>query len=304
MRTFIRHVIRPWLLSGDLARQRRNFERLRDPRAKIQARVETVQAGAISGAWFTPEGADPDRVLYYLHGGAFVACSVASYSEGIARIARALGMRAFAVDYRLAPEHPYPAALDDSVAGYRFLLSSGVRPENIVIAGDSAGGALTLGTLLSARDAKLPLPRAAVCLSPLTDCTRSGESWQTRVKDEAMLSVPFCAAATRMYLGDRDPSAPLASPLFADLRGLPPIAIHVGTHELLLDDSLRFAKHAQAQGVEVTLRVWDGMWHVFPLFAVPESRACVREIANFIRDRFEPAGAGPGVVAARAASAS
>jgi acetyl esterase/lipase len=287
MRFFVRNVIRPWLLSGDLRAQRRHFERLRDPRARVRARVEKVQVGSVPGEWLIPKGADEQRVLYYLHGGAFIACSPATHRESVARIAGAAGMRALLIDYRLAPEHPFPAALDDCVAGYRFLIASGVRPENIVIGGDSAGGALALGTLLSLRAAGDALPRAAVCLSPVTDATWSGDSWKTRLHDEALLSVPFCRQALELYLRDHDRADPLASPLFADLRGLPPIALHVGTHEFLLDDSVRLAKRAQADGVVTSLRVWDGMWHVFHMFDVPEAHACVREIGAFIRDCFE-----------------
>jgi epsilon-lactone hydrolase len=287
MRFFVRNAIRPWLLSGDLEAQRRHFARLRDPRARVRARVEKIQIDGRPAEWLTPEGADEERVLYYIHGGAFIACSPSTHRESVARIARAAGMRALLIDYRLAPEHPFPAALEDSVAGYRFLLASGVRPENIVIGGDSAGGALTLGTLLKLRAAGEAMPRAAVCLSPVTDATWSGDSWKTRLDDEALLSVPFCRKALEMYLQDHDRSDPLASPLFADLHGLPPIALHVGTHEFLLDDSVRLAKRAQEQGVFASLRVWDGMWHVFHMFDVPEAHACVREIAAFIRDRFD-----------------
>ena len=153
-----------------------------------------------------------------------------------------------------------------------------------MIAGDSAGGSLTLATLLSVRDSGGPLPAAAVCLSPATDATLSGASFTARAADEAMLSLAFCQQAVRSYVGEYDPCTPLASPLHADLRGLPPLLIHVGTHELLLDDSIRLADKARKAGVEVTLRVWDGMWHVFHGFEVPEARAAVREIGLFMRE--------------------
>jgi acetyl esterase/lipase len=282
-RFLMRNLLKPYLMSGPLATHRARFASLARAQRMYGARLESVEIDGLRAEWVVPPDADPRRVLYYLHGGGFVACSPATHRTLVARIARAAGVRALIIDYRLAPEHPFPCAVEDSLAGYRFLLDGGTRPEQIVIAGDSAGGALTLATLLSLRDAGGPLPAAAVCLSALTDATLSGESFTSREADEAMLSQDFCRLAARSYLGDRDPRHPLASPLHADLRGLPPLLIHVGTHELLLDDSLRLAQKASAAGVEVTLRVWDGMWHVFHSFEVPEARAAVHEIAAFMR---------------------
>jgi acetyl esterase/lipase len=270
-------------MSGPLATQRIRFASLAGPSRRYGARIEPVQIGELHAEWVVPPNADPNRVLYYLHGGGFVACSPATHRSLAARIAREAGMRALLVDYRLAPEYPFPSPVEDTVAGYHWLLASGIRPEDIVIAGDSAGGSLTLATLLSVRDSGGPLPAAAVCLSPATDATLSGASFIARAADEAMLSVAFCQQAVRSYVGDLDPCTPLASPLHADLRGLPPLLIHVGTHELLLDDSIRLADKATKAGVEVTLRVWDGMWHVFHGFDVPEARAAVREIGLFMQ---------------------
>jgi acetyl esterase/lipase len=283
-RFLVRNVLKPYLMSGTLATQRARFASLARPQRMFGARREPIEINGLHAEWVVPPNADPRRVLYYLHGGGFIACSPATHRSLAARIAAAAGVRALLIDYRLAPEHPFPCAVDDCVAGYRFLLDGGTRPDEIVIAGDSAGGALTLATLLSVRDAGGPLPAAAVCLSALTDATLSGESFTAREADEAMLSVAFCRLAAHSYLGDRDPRHPLASPLHADLRGLPPLLIHVGTHELLLDDSVRFAHKASSAGVEVTLRVWDGMWHVFHSFEVPEARAAIHEIGAFMRE--------------------
>ncbi len=249
-------------------------------------RLEQVTAGNVAGEWLIPRGASR-QVIYYLHGGGFVMGSPGTHRPMVQRIAQAAGARALQIDYRLAPEHPFPAALEDSLAGYRWLLAHGVRPSEIVIAGDSAGGNLTLATLLALRDGGEPFPAGAVCLSPVTDHTRDGESHQSRGAEEALISGSFCRAVSQMYLGDQDPRTPLASPLFADLRGLPPILLHVGTHELLLDDSREFAAKAKAAGVEVTLRVWDGLWHVFPSFvSLPESRQLFQETGAFVRQRF------------------
>ena len=289
VRRFSRHMLRPWLMAGGLDQQRRRFARLAAPRRAVRARIEPARHGDLELEWLIPDQVDPQRVRYYLHGGAFVACSVATHRESVARMARAARARALMPEYRLAPEHPFPAALEDCVAGYRFLLQSGIRPEHIVIAGDSAGGALTLGTLLSLRDAGDPLPGAAVLLSPATDATLSGQSFSICAEREAMLAEDFCRTAVRLYLGTHDPRAPLASPLFADLRGLPALSIHVGTEELLLDDSLRLADRARAAGVETSLRVWDGMWHVFHMFPIPEAAECVREIGAFARAHFDTA---------------
>jgi acetyl esterase/lipase len=284
-RFVVRNLLKPYLMSGPLATQRRRFASLAGPRRAAGARVEPVQIGELHGEWVEPRDADPARVLYYLHGGGFVACSPATHRRLAARIAREAGMRALLVDYRLAPEHPFPAAVQDAVAGYRWLIQNGVRPEHVVIAGDSAGGSLVLTTLLSLRDARDPLPAAGVCLSAVTDLTLSGASFTTRERDEALLSVAFCRSALGAYAGGCDPRTPLVSPLHAELHGLPPLLIHVGTHELLLDDSIRFAAKAEKAGVEVTLRVWDGMWHVFHAFEVPEARAAVRDIGVFMRSQ-------------------
>jgi acetyl esterase/lipase len=236
-----------------------------------------------------PPGAS-ERVLLYLHGGGFVMCSPWTHGPTAVAIARAAGVRALLPDYRLAPEHPFPAALDDCLAVYRWLLAEGVAPEKIVIGGDSAGGNLALATLLSLRDAGLPMPAGAICLSPATDMTASGESFRTHAGDEVLLTVPFCRAVGPMYCGQTPPTAPLVSPLFGDLRGLPPLLVHVGTRELLLDDSVRLAERARAAGVDVTLKIWEGLWHAFQLFAVfPEARQAIAELGAFVRTRLEGA---------------
>jgi epsilon-lactone hydrolase len=284
-RFLMQRVLKPWLMSDDVMVTRKRFAQLASPPRMVPAVIEPIDAGGVPAEWLTPRGADPQRVLYYLHGGGFVACSLATHRRLAARIARDAGMRALIVDYRLAPEHPFPAGLDDALIGYRYLLASGIRPEQIVVAGDSAGGTLTLGLLLTLRDRGEPLPAAGICISPATDMTQSGESFQLRHREEAMLSQAFCRKIVPLYLSGMSAPNPLASPLHAELKGLPPLLIHVGTHELLFHDATRFAEAAQAAGVDATIKIWDGMWHVFHAMDVPESRAAVRELAEFARAR-------------------
>jgi acetyl esterase/lipase len=282
-RFFMQRVLKPWLMHDDLSVARQRFARLASPRRMVPAAIEPVDAGGVPAEWLTPPGVDARRVLYYLHGGGFVACSPATHRRLAARIAREAGMRSLIIDYRLAPEHPFPAALDDALAGYRFLLASGIEPKHIVIAGDSAGGALTLGTLLTLRDLGEPLPAAGICISPATDMTQSGESFAQRHREEAMLSQAFCRSIIPVYLPGMTDPHPIASPLHAKLHGLPPLLVHVGTHELLFHDATRFVEVAKAAGVDTTFKIWDGMWHVFHAMDVPESRAAVRELAEFAR---------------------
>jgi len=283
-RVLSRRLLRPYLMRDSLHATRARFATLAPPARAVPAAIEPTVAGGVPAEWLTPPGADASRVLYYLHGGGFVACSPATHRRMVARIAGRAGLRALLPDYRLAPEHPYPAALDDCVAGYQHLLQLGLAPERIVIAGDSAGGALTLGTLLRLRDAGVPLPAGAVCLSPATDATLSGGSFVSRADDDALLAPAFCRSVIAAYLPDEaDRLGPYASPLRAELAGLPPLLLQVGTHEILHDDSTRFAERARSAGVDVTLEVWDGMWHVFQMFDAPESRRAVERIAQFVR---------------------
>jgi acetyl esterase/lipase len=282
-RFVMKRVIKPWLMSDDVLVTRRRFAQLAGSQRGVPAKVEPVDAGGVPAEWLTPRGADPERVLYYIHGGGFVACSVATHRRLAARIARDAGTRALVIDYRLAPEHPFPAALDDSLAGYRYLLASGIKPERIVIAGDSAGGNLTLATLLALRDRGEPLPAAGVCISPATDITLSGESFVGRADQEVMLSVPFCRSVPSHYVPGMKEPHPHASPLHTELHGLPPLLVHVGTHEVLYDDSTRFVAAARSAGGDGDVKVWVGMWHGFHSFDVPEAATAVREIAEFIK---------------------
>ncbi|HEV2237077.1 MAG TPA: alpha/beta hydrolase [Ktedonobacterales bacterium] len=255
--------------------------------------AEAVAAGGVPAEWVSVPTSAPDRVLLYLHGGSYTIGSPRSHRALVAQIARAAGVRALALDYRLAPEHRFPAPVEDATAAYRWLLAQGNAPERIVIAGDSAGGGLTLATALALRDAGDPLPAALVCLSPWTDLAATGASLKTRAQLDPALSPNGIAAAGQRYVGpEGDTRAPLASPLYADLRGLPPTLIQVGDHEILLDDSTRLAERARAAGVAVTLEVWPEMWHVFEALAgyLPEADQAIGKIGAFMRARLaEPA---------------
>jgi monoterpene epsilon-lactone hydrolase len=250
-------------------------------------RVEKTSISETPAEWVSGPNAQEGRVIFYLHGGAYAIGSCNSHRDIAARLAIASGARAFVIEYRLAPEHPFPAGIEDAVAAYRWLLENGTKPGDIVIAGDSAGGGLTLATLLSLRDAGDPLPAGAVLLSPWTDLAITGESHTSRAEFDPMLSKGGMPQFVAYYLGDRDPKTPLASPLYGDLRGLPPLMIHVGEDEVLLDDSRMFADRARAAGVDVSLEVWEGMWHVFPSSAsqLPEGAQAIEKIGAFVKQR-------------------
>ena len=247
---------------------------------------EPVDAGGIPAEWIAAAGTDADRVIYYLHGGGYSIGSINTHREMISRLSRASGARALAIDYRLAPEHPFPAAVEDATTAYRWLLSTGVDPARIVIAGDSAGGGLTVATLISLRDAGDPLPAAAVCLSPWVDLEMTGDSMTTKAEVDPMIARNDALEGAQAYLNGADPRTPLASPIHADLSVLPPLLIHVGTAEVLLDDATRLAGRARSAGVDVSLEPWDDMIHVFQFFAsmLPEGQQAIDRIGEFLRE--------------------
>jgi acetyl esterase/lipase len=225
--------------------------------------------------------------VLYLHGGAYVIGGVHTHRGLTGGVSRSSGARVLSVDYRLAPEHPYPAAVEDAVAAYGFLLEQGIRPEAIAIAGDSAGGGLTVATLLALREAGEPLPAAGVLISPWLDLSLSGETLKTKAAEDPLVTQDLLARTAEAYLAGADPTTPTASPLFADLAGLPPLLVQVGSAETLLDDSRRFAERAVAAGVDVTLEVWDEMIHVWHAFAglLPEADQAVGGIGEYLRER-------------------
>ena len=248
-------------------------------------KIEQVTAGTAAAEWLTPPGARADAAVLYLHGGGYVIGSPRSHRHLAAAIGRAANASVLLPDYRLAPEHPFPAAVDDAVAAYRWLLGRGIAPARIAIAGDSAGGGLTVATLLALRDAKVPLPGAGICISPWTDMTCSAPSYTSRAEADPIVKVAGVSDMAKAYLGGKDPKTPLASPLFADLRGLPPLLVHVGDDEVLLDDATGLAKQARAAGVDVSLEVWPKMIHVWHWFfpMLDEGQAAVDKIGDFVR---------------------
>ena len=246
---------------------------------------EQVNAAGVPAEWVVAENVDPDRVILYLHGGGYVIGSINTHRELGSRLSRAAAARVLLIDYRLAPEHPHPAAVDDAVAAYRWLLSLGVNPSRLAIAGDSAGGGLTVATLVAVRDAGLPMPATGVCLSPWVDLEGIGESMTTKAAADPMVQRDGLLKMAAAYLAGQNPRTPLASPLYADLSGLPPLLIQVGTAETLLDDSTRLAERARKSGVHVTLEPWEDMIHVWQAFAslLPEGRQAIDRIGEFIR---------------------
>jgi len=246
---------------------------------------EPVNAGGAPAEWITTPGVNTERVICYLHGGGYVLGSINTHREMVSRLSRTASARVLILDYRLAPEHPFPAAVDDSTAAYRWLHSSGVDPARLVIAGESAGGGLTMATLVALRDAGEPLPRAGICLSPWVDLECIGESMVTKAEIDPVVTRDYILMLAKAYLGDIDPRTHLASPLYADLTGLPPLLIQVGTAECLFDDAMRLADRARAAGVDVTLEPWDDMIHMWHMFAaiLPEGQQAIDRIGEFIR---------------------
>jgi epsilon-lactone hydrolase len=245
---------------------------------------ESVNANGVPGEFISAPGADASRCIYYLHGGGYVIGSVASHRILTYDLSKASGIRVLSMDYRLAPENPFPAGLEDAVSGYRWLLESGIKPEHVAIAGDSAGGGLAVATLLALRDRGLPMPAAAVCFSPWVDLLGEGESMATRADVDPMIQKDGLLWYTGLYMADGDPRDPLASPLYADLSGLPPVLIQVGDAETLLDDSTRLADRLENAGVSVEFKVWDRMIHVWQLFApiLSEGRDAIGEAGAFM----------------------
>lgn len=247
-----------------------------------------VTANGVPAEWVTAPGSDSNRVVLYFHGGGYTIGSIASYRSYTGRIARAAQSRLLSVGYRLAPEHPFPAALDDAVASYRWLLDQGIAPSRIAVVGDSAGGGLALSMAIAIRAAGEPTPAAIVVIGPVTDLAKEGASMRERAHLDPIVKYENSLAYAKQYVGPQgDLKHPLASPLYADLHGLPPLLIMVGTHEALFDDSTRFAAKAQAAGVEVQLDVWEEMIHVWPYFAdiLPEGRQAIDKIGAHIKAR-------------------
>lgn len=266
--------------------RRRSFEQMVDGfTIDVAARYNRMNAGGVTAEWVTAESASDSRVVLYLHGGGYIIGSPRTHRPLMAELSQASKGRVLGLDYRLAPEHPFPAPVEDSVAAYRWLLNEGYDPARIAVAGDSAGGGLAVAMMVQARYLGLPVPGAAVCISPWVDMEGLGESMESRAAADPMVGKENLMVSAKTYLGGSDPRAPLAAPLYADLRGLPPMLIQVGDAEVLLDDSTRLAGIAREAGVEVEMDVWDDMIHVWHLFApiLPEGKQAISQAGEFIK---------------------
>ena len=284
----IRGVYRGWNRNTSVAQMRIDWD------AAFQADIapishQRVSAGGVDGEWITGSNAPQDKAILYFHGGGFRLGSVTSHRELVARISGACGCRVLAINYRLAPEYRFPAPLEDALAAYGGMLDQGLKPENIAFAGDSAGGNLVLTTMLGLRERGLPLPAAGVLMSPWTDLAAAGESYVSRADADPIHQRPMIVALAKSYLGaGGDPRDPRVSPLYADLAGLPPLLIQVGDRETVLADSTMFADKARAVGVDVELQVWDGMIHVFQMFAeLPDAHRAIASIAEFLKQHLQ-----------------
>jgi epsilon-lactone hydrolase len=245
--------------------------------------IASAEVDGIKAEWIRAANAEANRVILYFHGGGYLIGSLSSHRHITTSISQAASATVFAVDYRLAPEHPFPAPVLDAVSAYKWLLQQGIEPNQIVIAGDSAGGGLTLATLLTLRDESITLPAAAVCISPWVDLTNTAESFQKM--PDPMLTKNELDQFAQGYLQGQDAKNPLASPLFADLHGLPPLLIQVGTQEHLYDDSVGLEARAKEAGVDATLEVWDEMIHVWHYFhpMLQEGRDAIARIGEFVK---------------------
>ncbi len=249
--------------------------------------VERLPVEGMAAEWIASPGVSSAHALLYLHGGGYVVGSLNTHRDLAARLGRAAGARVLTVDYRLAPEHPHPAAVDDAVAAYRWLRRQGCAPERLAIAGDSAGGGLTLATLVALRDLGEPLPNCGVCFSPWVDMEATGASMDVNL-DDPMLNRALLLHFARFYLtGGVDPRTPLAAPLHADLSGLPPLLIQASRHEVLLDDATRITENARRAGVACELDLTDEVPHVWQIFAgiLPEGREAIERAGAFLRKR-------------------
>jgi acetyl esterase/lipase len=264
---------------------------IRSQKAPSGTQVSPVELKGVTGDWIRgPEagtGAGPEAAVLYLHGGAFVSGSPATHRELAARVSAAGGVPVFSPEYRLAPEHPFPAAIEDALSVYQWLQDEGYPPSRVVIGGESSGGGLALQALLTMKQQRMELPRAAFFLSPVTGWSGlEGDSYSSRASKDPLLSAAQCRFTAAAYVGESPKKTPLLRPAEMDLAGLPPMWIHVGDHEILLSDSQRLAHRAEMSGVDVEFKVWPGLWHVFQTAArlVPEAKTSLEDLGRFIRE--------------------
>ena len=249
-------------------------------------KIDNVDVNGVSAVWIsTPEAVEENVVLYF-HGGGYVFGSINTHKEFMSRISRVSNSRVLLIDYRRAPENPFPAALEDAITAYKWLIDSeGIKPENLIIGGESAGGGLTLATLLKLRDTGIPLPAAALLLSPWADLDMTGETIRTKARVDPLANPSDLFFLASLYVGEDDPKNPYISPLYGDLKGLSPMIIQVGSSEILLSDAERIAERAKAADVDVILDIWEDMIHMFQMFALwsPEGQKATEKLGKYIQ---------------------
>ncbi len=288
------HQIRQWLfqnmknapLPSSIQEAREASKALRKP-LPAGTVVEHVIAGGVPSEWISAPNASSDKIFLCLHGGGYTMLSSKAFHPLASLLSTASGCRGLVIDYRLAPEHPFPAALEDATASYRWVLEQGYSARNVIIVGFSSGGGLALAAMIALRDAAVQLPAGAVLLSPWTDLAGTGESMTTRAEIDPMITPEMNRFHAALYSKGTDLHHPLISPLYADLHGLPPMLIHVGSDEIMLNDSTRLAERAKAAGVEVALDIWESMWHNWHAFApqLPEGLRAIEQVGQFIRQK-------------------
>jgi len=290
-----RHLFK-FKLKAEVVDQNFSVKNFRDDIDKASAKIrlprsikaEKILISGLKAEWIIPENPTSDKVLMYIHGGGFISGSCLTHRMHVAKFAQACQLNSLVFDYRLAPEHPFPAALEDCVLVYNWLLNKAYKPENIIIGGESAGGTLTLSTLLALKEKNIPYPAAAFSISPVTDLRCLADSFKYNArKDVAPLG--SWNVWTQYYIADNDPKHHLLSPQFGNYEGITPIYICVGTHEIHLDDCVTVAKAIGKFGVEVTLKKWKKMIHAFPLLSplFPEAKNALAEICNFINEKIK-----------------
>ncbi|WP_413300236.1 alpha/beta hydrolase [Bacillus sp. 1P10SD] len=250
--------------------------------------IEKLEIEGLYTEWISTSRVMEGKVILYLHGGGYAFCSANTHRPLAARIGKAAGVKVLFPEYRLAPEHPFPAAIEDAINVYRWLIRQGYDSKNIIFAGDSAGGGLSIAATLVLRDQNEPLPAAIVCLSPWVDLTSSGESYRKNKEKDPYLNLGGVRKAASMYAGAEALDHPLISPVFADFTGFPPLFIQAGNHEILQSDAEKLAAQARAAGVNVSFKVWDGMWHVWQISGnvLPEAKSAIYEIGEFVKRIF------------------
>ena len=284
----MRHTVKKKMAGFDDPEEVRKQAGLPGGRIPDGVSVETVTAGGVPAEWVVGSPTD-EAVMLYLHGGGYVFGGLDSHRDIACRLAAQAGVKVLLLDYRLAPEYRFPAAVDDATAAYSWLLDEGVNPAQLVIAGDSAGGGLATALMVNLKTLGLPQPKAAVLISPWVDLAMTGESLQANARADAMLSPEAIEKFASLYLGDSDPRSPLASPIFADLSGLPPAYVMVGDTEVLMSDAQTLVKRISEADGQVELTIWPKMPHVFPIMSaiIPEGRQAIEDISTFVRAQLE-----------------